>query len=62
MELLRQEPSTRAPGQVFTGDAWWSVIYAGQTLHVVAQFMEHLALWEGDGSDGQSRCAPTRAV
>ena len=114
MELLMQAPSTKAPGQVFTGDAWWNVIYAGQepsrarlnhvrfapgartnwhshvlgqTLHVVAgvaligtrngtiiethpgetatcppgeehwhgatadQFMEHLALWEGDGTD-----------
>lgn len=114
MELLDQQPSTKAPDQLFTGDAWWNVIYAGQapsrarlnlvrfspeartnwhshvlgqTLHVVAgvaligirdgtiigphpgetvtcppgeehwhgataeQFMEHLALWEGDGTD-----------
>jgi quercetin dioxygenase-like cupin family protein len=114
MKLLDPQPSTKAPTQVFTGDAWWNVIYAGtepsrarlnhvrfapgartnwhshilgQTLHVVAgvaligtrdgsiiktlpgqtvtcppneehwhgstpdQFMEHLALWETDGSD-----------
>ena len=114
MELLNAQPSAKAPAQLFTGDAWWNVIYAGQepsrarlnhvrfapgartnwhshvlgqTLHVVAgvaligtrdgtiiethpgetvtcppdeehwhgastdQFMEHLALWESDGTD-----------
>jgi quercetin dioxygenase-like cupin family protein len=114
VQLSVQLPSTKAPEQVFTGDAWWNVIYAGelpsrarlnhvrfapsartnwhshvlgQTLHIVAgvalvgtrdgvileahpgetvicppdeehwhgatteQFMEHLALWETDGSD-----------
>jgi quercetin dioxygenase-like cupin family protein len=114
MKLLDPQPSTKAPAERFTGDAWWNVIYAGQepsrarlnlvrfapsartnwhshlvgqTLHVVAgvaligtrdgaiiethagetvtcppgeqhwhgatgeQFMEHLALWEGDGTD-----------
>jgi quercetin dioxygenase-like cupin family protein len=114
MQLSDAQPSTKAPAQVFTGDAWWNVVYAGvapsrarlnhvrfapgartnwhshvldQTLHVVAgvalvgtrygvvleahpgetvtcppdeqhwhgatadQFMEHLALWEGDGTD-----------
>jgi quercetin dioxygenase-like cupin family protein len=114
MKLSEQLSSTKAPAQVFTGDAWWNVIYAGeapsrarlnhvrfapgarthwhshvlgQTLHIVAgvalvgtrdgviieahqgetvvcppdedhwhgataeQFMEHLALWEGDGND-----------
>ena len=113
-QLLDQKPSTKAPAAVFTGDAWWNVIYdgqepsrarlnhvrfapgartnwhshvLGQTLHIVAgvalvgsrdgaiieahpgetvtcppneehwhgattdQFMEHLALWETDGSD-----------
>ena len=30
MKLLDQQPSTKAPAQLFTGDAWWNVIYAGQ--------------------------------
>jgi quercetin dioxygenase-like cupin family protein len=97
MELLDQQPSTKAPDQLFTGDAWWNVIYAGPApsrarLNLVRfapeartqlalprlfagwaghcfagvgfddcaehwhgataeQFMEHLALWEGDGTD-----------
>jgi quercetin dioxygenase-like cupin family protein len=30
MKLSDQLPSTKAPEQVFTGDAWWNVIYAGE--------------------------------
>jgi hypothetical protein len=28
MELLDQQPSSKAPAEAFTGDAWWNVIYA----------------------------------
>ncbi|WP_433696908.1 (R)-mandelonitrile lyase [Nocardiopsis sp. CA-288880] len=30
MEILRRQPSAKAPEEVFTGDAWWDVIYAGR--------------------------------
>jgi quercetin dioxygenase-like cupin family protein len=30
MELLKQPPTTKAPAQMFTGDAWFDVIYRGQ--------------------------------
>jgi hypothetical protein len=30
MEIQRQQPTTKAPAQTFTGDAWFDVIAAGQ--------------------------------
>ena len=30
MELLKQPPTTKAPAQMFTGDAWFDVIYRGE--------------------------------
>lgn len=30
MRLSEPRPSIKAPRQVFTGDAWWNVIYAGE--------------------------------
>ena len=30
MELLKQPPTMKAPAQMFTGDAWFDVIYRGE--------------------------------
>ena len=30
MELLKQQPTSKAPADWFTGDVWWDVICAGQ--------------------------------
>ncbi|MFC9498322.1 cupin domain-containing protein [Streptomyces sp. NPDC056982] len=30
MELLKQQPTIKAPGDWFTGDVWFDVIYSGQ--------------------------------
>jgi quercetin dioxygenase-like cupin family protein len=30
MEILKQPPTSKAPADLFTGDAWWDVIYAGE--------------------------------
>lgn len=30
MEILPKKPSTRGPAEMFTGDVWFDVIYAGQ--------------------------------
>ena len=30
MELLKQPPTTKAPAQMFSGDAWFDVIYRGE--------------------------------
>lgn len=30
MEILKPQPTSKAPGDWFTGDVWWDVIYAGQ--------------------------------
>jgi quercetin dioxygenase-like cupin family protein len=30
MEILKQPPTSKAPAGLFTGDAWWDVIYAGE--------------------------------
>ena len=30
MELLKQPPTTKAPAQMFTGDAWFDIIYRGE--------------------------------
>jgi len=30
MEILPKQPSTKAPGELFTGDVWFDVIAAGQ--------------------------------
>ena len=30
MQLLTQPPTTKAPAQMFTGDAWFDVIYRGE--------------------------------
>lgn len=61
MEILKKQPTVKAPADWFTGDVWFDVVYAGQepcartdwhaqamgqTLHI---FMEHLAMWEGTG-------------
>ncbi|MET9070576.1 cupin domain-containing protein [Streptomyces sp. NPDC004232] len=30
MEILKRQPTSKAPADWFTGDVWWDVIYAGQ--------------------------------
>ena len=30
MEILKPQPTSKAPSDWFTGDVWWDVIYAGQ--------------------------------
>ncbi|MET7540296.1 cupin domain-containing protein [Streptomyces sp. NPDC005507] len=30
MELLKQQPTVKAPGDWFTGDVWFDVIYSGE--------------------------------
>jgi quercetin dioxygenase-like cupin family protein len=30
MELITQPPTSKAPAEMFTGDAWWDVIYQGR--------------------------------
>lgn len=30
MEFIKQQPSSKAPADWFTGDVWWDVIVAGQ--------------------------------
>ncbi len=30
MELVKQQPTSKAPAEWFTGDVWWDVIHAGQ--------------------------------
>lgn len=30
MELCPKVPSTKAPAEVFTGDAWWDIIFRGE--------------------------------
>ncbi|MDT2005397.1 cupin domain-containing protein [Rhodococcus opacus] len=30
MEILKKQPTTKAPGDWFTGDVWFDVLYAGQ--------------------------------
>lgn len=30
MEFVRPQPTTKAPAEWFTGDAWFDVVYAGQ--------------------------------
>jgi hypothetical protein len=30
MEILRQQPTVKAPADRFTGDVWFDVIHAGQ--------------------------------
>jgi quercetin dioxygenase-like cupin family protein len=29
MQLITQPPTSKAPAEMFTGDAWWDVIYRG---------------------------------
>ncbi|SFI32600.1 Cupin domain protein [Streptosporangium canum] len=30
MQLITQPPTSKAPAEMFTGDAWWDVIYRGE--------------------------------
>ncbi|MFC4119855.1 cupin domain-containing protein [Nonomuraea zeae] len=30
MQLIKQPPTSKAPAELFTGDAWWDVIYQGE--------------------------------
>ncbi|GAA3105163.1 (R)-mandelonitrile lyase [Streptosporangium carneum] len=30
MKLIEQPPTSKAPADMFTGDAWWDVIYRGE--------------------------------
>ncbi|MFF1632164.1 cupin domain-containing protein, partial [Streptomyces sp. NPDC058272] len=30
MEILKQQPTSKAPADWFTGDVWWDVVHAGQ--------------------------------
>jgi hypothetical protein len=50
MQILKKQPTVKAPAETFTGDAWFDVIARGEEpsrIRVsVVRFMTHLAMWD----------------
>ncbi|MGC5016533.1 hypothetical protein ACLQ2R_37695 [Streptosporangium sp. DT93] len=51
MQLITQPPTSKAPAEMFTGDAWWDVIHRGEEPSRARANMVHLTTWLEHVSD-----------